>query len=318
MSSNILGRAVAKTALTYLGATQGSAKHRDLVRTFNKVKPSGEVADISSAWCAIMWSACMIKHGLTSKDVPLDYNVGNLVEKARKLGIWVENDAYIPRVGDGIVYNWSAYAKGDTRSGASHVGIVYRVGDGHIHVVEGNAGNGVCKTRAIPYDYRYIRGFITPKYNAILINRRAIEYSWPLGYKGNKKRPRKTYRKAWKKYFPKRKINTGCHSFVMVVMKACGFKTMPLSWKKILNYLRERCTVVKFNHRASDLKRGDIMVYRRTDSKGDHYHIWVVIEVNGKLCMAEARQGHCYPYKRGIKKALKKRNKTWLFRPKER
>lgn len=318
MSSNLLGKAVAKTALSYKGATQGSKKHKELVKIFNSVKPSGEVATTSDAWCAIMWSACQIKHGLTDKDTALDYNVGRLIDKARKLGIWVERDAYIPRVGDGVVYYWGASANGETTQGASHIGTVYRVADKHIYVVEGNAGDGVCKTRAIPYDYRYIRGFITPKYNAILINRRACKYSYPLGYKGSKKKPRKTYRAAWKKYFPKRKIGTGCHQFVMVVMKSCGYKTMPLSWKKILAYLKRRCTLVKFNHKASDLRKGDIMVYRRVDRKGAHYHIWVVIDVNGKLCMAEARQGHCYPYKRGIKKALKKYNKTWVYRPKEK
>lgn len=330
MRTNILGRKVAKIALSYKGCKTGDRKHRKLVDRFNKEHPNGQVASYSSYWCAIFWTACQLFAGMSHKDVPMGYNVPQLIEEAKKRGIWVESDKHKPRAGDGIIYDWQDDGRGDNKGGGDHIGIVFKVEDNTIHVIEGNTtkrdkngrpvDTGVCAERELKVNGTYIRGFICPRYNAVLMNEHAIKYSYPLGTSKKKysKRPNKAYRKAWKKYFPKRKMTIACHTAVMLFLRSCGYKTMPLSWKKIIKYLDKRCDRVKFDHHAKQLRKGDIMMYRRVDSKGKHYHIWVVVEVNGKLCMVEARQRkHCAPYQRSIKKALKHYNKTWVFRLKE-
>ena len=133
---------VVKIAKKYIGAKQGSKKHKDLVNTFNKVRPHGEVGNYTCAWCAIAYTAFLIKAGMTRKQAPMSYNCGRLIEDAKALGIWVENDAYVPKKGDGIIYYWNDSGKGDCRSGASHVGTVEKVNKKKrtITVIEGNKG----------------------------------------------------------------------------------------------------------------------------------------------------------------------------------
>ena len=159
---------VVKIAKSYVGCKQGSKKHHDLVDTFNKVKPHGEVGNYSCFWCAITYTAFMIKAGMTRKQVPMSYNCGRLIDDAKALGIWQENDAYIPAKGDGIIYYWNDSGKGDCRSGASHVGTVEKVNKKkkEITVIEGNKGTSrACGRRTIKFNGRYIRGFITPKFD---------------------------------------------------------------------------------------------------------------------------------------------------------
>ena len=325
MSSNVLGRKVAKIALSYAGARTGDKKHRDLVDTFNKEHPNGQHASYSDYWCAIAWTAWQLKAGLTHDDVPMGYNVPQLVQQAKDRGIWVEDDKHAGRPGDGIVYDWQDSGAGDNKGGPDHIGTIYKVSRKTIYVIEGNAGDqGICKRRAVPINGRYIRGFICPRYNAIYIDWLARRYAWPKGtdkkkfaVKGGK--PCMKFRKAWKKRFPKRKIGSGCHQYVMLVMRVAGYKVMPLAWSKIIKYLKERCKLIKFEHKASQLRKGDIMIYKRVDSnKKAHYHIWIVVEVGGKLMMAQANQGLYYAHiTPSLSKALKKYAKTYLFRAKE-
>jgi len=151
-------------ALTYKGATRGSSKHRDLVNTFNGLKPHGEVGNYSCAWCAISVTAWFLKGGWTMKNMAMSYNCGTLINDAKKLGIWVENDAYIPKIGDVIIYHWGDSGRGDDTSGASHVGMVISVGSNEFDVIEGNKGSGYVGIRTMKINARYIRGFICPKY----------------------------------------------------------------------------------------------------------------------------------------------------------
>ena len=326
MSSNILGRKVARTALEYEGCKTGDKRHRHLVDVFNEEHPHGQKASYSSYWCAIFWTAIQLLAGMTHDDVPMGYNVPALVEEAKKKGLWTESDKHVPREGDGIVYDWQDDGRGDNKGNPDHIGIVYKVTKKKIYVIEGNTtkrnkdgvaiDTGVSATREIAIGGTYIRGFICPRYNAILINKHAVDYS----YSGGKHtKPNKAYRKAWHKYFPKKHMTIACHTFVMLVMRSCGYKIMPLLWGKMPSYFRKRCDRVKFDHKLSQLRKGDIGMYKRIDSKGKaHYHIWVMVEYKGELLMAEARQEAQYaPYKRNPKKALKRYDETWIFRAKE-
>lgn len=166
-------------ALKYKGASKGSARHKDLVNTFNKVKPNGEVANYKCAWCAITVTALAIKAGFTTKNFPMSYNCGTMITKAKALGIWKETDSYKPKIGDVIIYSWADNGKGECKTGASHTGIVVSVSGNNFDVLEGNKGtSSACGIRKMKVNGQYIRGFIVPKYTAGKpVNKPTTKYS---------------------------------------------------------------------------------------------------------------------------------------------
>ena len=156
---------VVSIALSYVGASRGSAKHKELIKAFNSVKPHGYTARTSDAWCAIAWSAWQILAGNTQKEVPMSCNCGQIITDAKKLGIWVENDGFKPSKGDAILYDWEDSGKGDNSGTPNHIGMVYDIDSKYIYVVEGNKGSSsTCGKRAIAINGRYIRGFVHPHY----------------------------------------------------------------------------------------------------------------------------------------------------------
>ena len=156
---------VVDIAFEYLGCKQGDAKQKKLINIFNKVKPGGYKAHYTDPWCAEAWSAWQIEAGNTAKEVPLSANCGVIISEAKKLGIWIEKDSTIPKIGWGILYDWDDTGKGDNTGGADHIGLVYAVDKKWIYVIEGNKGTGsICGKRAIQIDGKFIRGFVAPKY----------------------------------------------------------------------------------------------------------------------------------------------------------
>lgn len=153
------------------------------------------------------------------------------------------------------------------------------------------------------------------------INERALEYAWKIGtpektYKYPSGSPNPAFKAAWKKYFPKRKINCGCHQYVMLVLKACGYPTMPLEWKNIFTYMRKNFKELKVNYKQSQLKAGDIRIHK--NSSGG-YHIWIIVEQNGKFYRAEANQtgNKRYAHINTSNKGNETKHKgDWLFRAK--
>lgn len=149
----------------YVGCKQGDKRHRDLVNTFNTVEPHGNVGNYTCAWCAITWTALMIKSGHTMNNAPMGYNCGTLIEDAKRLKMWEERDNVKPKIGWGVIYNWSDSGYGDCTTGASHVGIVSEVHKDTFVVIEGNKGTTrACGKRTMSINGRYIRGFIKQKY----------------------------------------------------------------------------------------------------------------------------------------------------------
>ena len=156
---------VVDIAMKYLGCEQGSAKQKKLIKIFNTVKPHGYTASWRDPWCCEAWSAWQIEAGNTGKEVPLSANCKQIIEDAKKLGIWVEKDSTVPEIGWGILYDWDDNGKGEDTAAADHIGLVYAVDSKWIYVIEGNKGTeSVCGKRAVQIDGRFIRGFIAPKY----------------------------------------------------------------------------------------------------------------------------------------------------------
>lgn len=152
-------------AQSWIGCKESDGSHKKIIDVYNSHKPRarGYKLKYTDAWCAGFTSACAIACKATDI-VPLEVSVSKLITKAKKMGIWVEADDYVPLPGDLTVYSWADSGKGDRKSGASHVGVVEKSADGEFTVIEGNYSNRV-KRRTMKVNGRYIRGFITPKYD---------------------------------------------------------------------------------------------------------------------------------------------------------
>lgn len=176
---------VVNIAMSFLGTKQYSEKHREIIDTFNKVKPHGYTANVSDPWCAEFWTAVQIMAGNTANEVPMSASCSMIIADSKDLGIWKESDSFKPSKGDAILYDWddTTGSSGDCTGTPKHIGIVYAVDDKWIYVIEGNKGEDhVCGKRAVPINGKFIRGFVHPKYSKA--EGKKIKYRPVTMYKG--------------------------------------------------------------------------------------------------------------------------------------
>lgn len=166
MTENELRQKVVETAKKYLGCNEADGSHRKIIDGYNAHKPLARSYKVTytDAWCATFVSFISIQCGLTDI-MPTECGCGAMIELYRKLGRWEENDAYVPKVGDIIMYYWNDNGAGDCTGYPDHVGIVVSVSGNTITVIEGNRNNRVAY-REIAVNGRYIRGFCLPKYSS--------------------------------------------------------------------------------------------------------------------------------------------------------
>lgn len=109
------------------------------------------------AWCAATWSALAIKLGYTDI-MPVEISCYYLIEAAKKMGIWVEDDRYTPKPADAVLYDWNDSGRGDNTGTPDHIGTVESVNTaaGTFTVIEGNYSDAV-KRRTMKINGRYIR-----------------------------------------------------------------------------------------------------------------------------------------------------------------
>lgn len=163
-----LRQKVANTINAWLGATEGSSGHKEILNIYNSQNPLpvGYKLKDNDAWCAATVSATWLKVGI-AQYITTECGCGRFRDNAKKLGIWVENDDYKPKIGDAIIYYWSDNGVGDCTTGADHIGLVTEVSGNMFTVTEGNMGNGIVGKRNMQVNGKYIRGFIAPDYAAI-------------------------------------------------------------------------------------------------------------------------------------------------------
>lgn len=159
---------VVRLANSWVGKNEADGSYKTIIDIYNSYDgafPRGTKMQYDWAWCAATWSALAIKLGYTDI-MPIEISCPYIIERAKEMGIWVENDAYVPYPGCAILYDWDDNGVGDNQGVADHIGTVVSVDEssGYIVVVEGNYDNAV-KKRTISINGRYIRGYITPKYN---------------------------------------------------------------------------------------------------------------------------------------------------------
>ncbi|MGN1130459.1 MAG: CHAP domain-containing protein [Ruminococcus sp.] len=153
----------------YLGSVRGSAGHKAILKVFNDsgLYPRYKMT-VNDAWCATTVSVAMIASKLTNIFPCISCSCNEMIAKAKTAGIWIENDAYVPKTGDIIMYDWNDTGAGDCTGIADHVGIVVSVENGSIKIIEGNMGNASqVGYRTVAVDGKYIRGFITPDYKIL-------------------------------------------------------------------------------------------------------------------------------------------------------
>ena len=167
MTEKELRAKVVATAVAWLGRKESDGSHREIIDIYNAHKPLavGYRVKYTDAWCSTYASAVAIKAGLTDI-IPTECGCERHVNLFKKMGRWVENDAYTPEPGDYVFYNWDDgdnYATTDMTASADHVGIVTAVSGKNVTVIEGNKGNAVAY-RTIKVNGKYIRGYGVPDY----------------------------------------------------------------------------------------------------------------------------------------------------------
>lgn len=159
-----LRQLVVDTAEAWVGTKQGDANHKKLIETYNSIIPLPENTKmlLSWAWCAASISAWSQMVDLTDYILP-ECSCNRMIKLYKAKNQWIENDAYVPDMGDILFYAWKDNGVGDCELEADHVGIVKEVKNNIIYVIEGNYSKQV-KIRQIKVNGKYIRGFATPDY----------------------------------------------------------------------------------------------------------------------------------------------------------
>lgn len=159
---------------SWIGFKESNGSHKGIIDIYNTINPlpAGYKMKYTDAWCAATISAAFHQAGLDAI-FPSECSCSRMIAKAVKMGIWQENDGYIPNVGDAVLYDWQDSGVGDNTGAPDHVGAVQKVVGKTIYVIEGNYSNQV-KVRKLKVNGQFIRGFITPKFEAIPASRKPM------------------------------------------------------------------------------------------------------------------------------------------------
>jgi hypothetical protein len=98
---------IVSIAQSYIGCKESDGSHRKIIDLYNSHKPlaRGYAVKYTDAWCSTFASAVAIAAGMTDI-IPTECGCGKHIELFKKLGSWQEDDAYVPKPGDYIFYDW--------------------------------------------------------------------------------------------------------------------------------------------------------------------------------------------------------------------
>lgn len=154
----------------WIGLKRSDRSHMVIINLYNSCLPlaRGYKVQPDDEYCATGASAAGIKAGFTDI-IPRECSCGYMIELFQKMGRWVENDAYVPDLGDYVFYYWKDgvdYATTDCTGWPDHVGIVAEVNKnaGYMIITECNMSGGVVGQRKLAINGRYIRGYGIPDY----------------------------------------------------------------------------------------------------------------------------------------------------------
>lgn len=148
----------------WLGYSEADGRYKKIVDLYNAIRPLpvGYTLQYSDEWCAATVSAVGQALGMTDVILP-ECSCPRMIELYADRGQWIEDDAYVPQIGDIIMYDWQDTGTGDNRGNPDHVGMVAAVNGTALTIIEGNNGNAVA-CRTLQVNGRYIRGYCLPDY----------------------------------------------------------------------------------------------------------------------------------------------------------
>ena len=149
-----------------INSLKGEAGHQKILEVYNAQKPLPRGYKLKSTdyWCAATVTAVFLMNGGCDF---AECSCPRMIDKAKKRGIWQENDAYKPQIGDVVMYDWQDNGKGDNIGEADHVGIVVSVAaNGKDFVVREGNKKGKLDDRVMVVNGKCIRGYILPHYQA--------------------------------------------------------------------------------------------------------------------------------------------------------
>lgn len=164
MTEKQLREKIVSIATGWIGCNGNDGSHKKIIDVYNSHKPlaCGYAVKYTDMWCSTFASAVAIKAGLTDI-IPTECGCERHINLFKNLGAWVEDDAYTPKAGDYIFYDWEDNGVGDNKGYSDHIGIVVSVSGSTIKVIEGNMNNAV-GYRNIKVNAKYIRGYGVPNY----------------------------------------------------------------------------------------------------------------------------------------------------------
>ena len=148
----------------WVGYSETDGRYRHIIDIYNSDSPlpRGYRVKYSDEWCAVTVSAAVILSGLKEK-IGKECSCEQFIRIFKEKKIWREDGREIPRKGDIILYNWNdKYQPND--GWADHIGVVEKVENRLITVLEGNC-NGSVKRRKLYVGNGYIRGYARPDYD---------------------------------------------------------------------------------------------------------------------------------------------------------
>lgn len=150
-------------AVNRINSLSGETGHKWVVDTYNSIqpRPRGYKLQSKDPWCAATISAVL--HSIGYDDLA-ECSCPVMIQKAKERGVWKEDDAFRPQVGDILMYDWQDTGKGDNIGVADHVGMVVKINGDTLTVREGNK-NKTVGNRSVKVNSKTIRGFITPPYS---------------------------------------------------------------------------------------------------------------------------------------------------------
>ena len=181
-----LAKSIIEQAKSWFGCKESDGTHKKIIDVYNNHKPlaRGYKVKYTDAWCATFVSACAIKCGYTDI-IPTECGCSPMIQLFKNIGSWVENDAYVPKSGDIIFYDWQDSGIGDNTGVPDHVGIVEKVSGSTITVIEGNKNNAV-ERRNIQVNGKFIRGYGVPKYDVETVPKSVLtsanDITWELNH----------------------------------------------------------------------------------------------------------------------------------------
>lgn len=160
-------------AKSWLGYSEKNGRFKTIIDLYNTQKPlpRGYRVKYTDEWCATYVTAVGIKAGLHRIILP-ECSCSKMIELYKTKGLCVENDAYVPSIGDIVMYDWqdgTNYGTTDNRGAPDHVGFVMSINGNSMTIIEGNKG-GMVATRSLKVNGRYIRGYCLPDYASLSKN----------------------------------------------------------------------------------------------------------------------------------------------------